>query len=265
MGQKANDQPCQRSQDGESIAEKATIRLTPEQARFFEATGYLQINELLSAEAVDYFRRIYDDFLSGRIATGAQRSDLSGRGGNQELITQIMRPSKLMSSLENSILHQKAGVIARQLMGEDMVMDFDMLIDKAPHTNAPTPWHQDEAYWIDMPDKRAVSCWVALDRATVANGCMWFVPGSHLQALRSHVQTGQGGALQCGATEREAAAVELHAGSCTFHHGRTAHYSRGNSTNNHRRAFIVNFRPATMVEFERKRGFDHLGKRAVRQ
>ena len=31
---------------------------------------------------------------------------------------------------------------------------------KAPHTDTITPWHQDQSYWLDMPDKRAVSCWV---------------------------------------------------------------------------------------------------------
>jgi len=104
-----------------------------------------------------------------------------------------------------------------------MAIDFDVLIDKVPHTNAPMPWwDHDEAYWIDMLDKRAVSCWIALDPAVKANGC-------------------------------------------TFHHGRTIHYSRGNVTADHRRAFLVNFRPAAMIAFEREQGFDHLGKRDVRQ
>ena len=239
--------------------------LTNDQIQSFHKGGYLAVEDLLTAAEVDYFRQIYDDFLTGKIDTGHHRSDLSGQGNGQELITQIMRPSLLLQMLENSSLHAKAKAIARQLLGEDMDVDFDMLIDKAPYTNAPTPWHQDEAYWINMPDKRAVSCWIALDIATKDNGCMWFVPGSNHEPLRSHVQTGKGGALQCAATENEAVAVELSPGSCTFHHGRTIHYSRGNTTANHRRAFIVNFRPAAMIAFERERGFDHLGKREVRQ
>ena len=73
-----------------------------------------------------------------------------------------------------------------------------MLIDKAPYHDFPTPWHQDCAYWIDMPDKRAVSCWVALDDVDVDNGCMWFVPTSHLLPIRPHRPAGKGGgALEC--------------------------------------------------------------------
>jgi ectoine hydroxylase-related dioxygenase (phytanoyl-CoA dioxygenase family) len=242
------------------------VMITTEQLIFFNENGYLAFENLLTPAEVSYFRGVYDDFLNGAIVTGDHRSDLSGMGdGKRELITQIMRPSVLLPALEHSSLHRKALDAVRQLMGDDMALDFDMLIDKAPHTNTPTPWHQDEAYWIDMPDKRAVSVWVALDPAVQENGSMWFVPGSQKLPLRPHRQTGNGGALQCEAAENEAVAVALQPGSCTFHHGRTIHYSRGNSTGSHRRAFILNFRPAAMVAYERERGFDHLGKREVRQ
>lgn len=49
----------------------------------------------------------------------------------------------------------------------------------------------------------------------------------------------------------------LKSGSCTFHTGRTLHYSRGNSTDGYRRAYITNYRPDTMIRWERKRNFSH--------
>lgn len=49
----------------------------------------------------------------------------------------------------------------------------------------------------------------------------------------------------------------LKAGSATLHHGKMLHYTRGNSTERNRRAFIVNFRPIAMVEYERQQGYDH--------
>ena len=49
----------------------------------------------------------------------------------------------------------------------------------------------------------------------------------------------------------------LSAGSCTFHHGRMLHYSRGNTTDRQRRAYVTNFRPREMIEFERKNNYDH--------
>jgi len=234
------------------------------QIHFYEENGYLALSTLLTAEEVECFCQVYDDFLSGKIESGRHRSDLSGQGDGRELITQIMRPSVLLPELGKSEMHRKALAIARRLSGEDMEVDFDMLIDKSPHTNTPTPWHQDEAYWPDLPDKRAASCWIALDPATKENGCMWFIPGSHKSSIRHHLQTGKAGALQCEADESEAVAVELPPGGCTFHHGRTIHYSRGNTTSHHRRAFIINMRPKKMIELERAHGFDHLGARKVR-
>jgi ectoine hydroxylase-related dioxygenase (phytanoyl-CoA dioxygenase family) len=161
-------------------------------------------------------------------------------------------------------MHQKGLQIAKQLLGEDMVLDFDMLINKAPHTNQPTPWHQDAAYWIDMPDKRALSIWFAIDEAILENGCMWYTPKSHKLPLREHHQPLGKGSLQCIGSEEESKAVPLKPGSCAIHHGHTLHYSRGNSTSGHRRAFILNFRPEKMVELEREQGMDHSGNRKVR-
>ena len=85
-------------------------------------------------------------------------------------------------------------------MGEDMDFDFDMIIAKGAHSDVETPWHQDESYWLDLPDKRALSFWIPMQDVTVRetkpkdlpkckdfatenvqvqNGCMWFVPKSH--------------------------------------------------------------------------------------
>lgn len=228
----------------------------------FDRDGFVAVHDLLAADEVAWYRDVYERFLSGAIDVGRRRSDLGAgterRQAGSENITQILWPSESMPPLLESVAYQRALAVAREILGDDAVFDFDMLIDKAPGTKTPTPWHQDCAYWIDLPDRRAASCWIALDDATVDNGCLWFVPGSHRQAMRPHRPAGRGGgALECDASEAEGTPVPLAAGSCTFHHGGTLHYSRGNSTTARRRALIVNFRPRAMVELERARGFDH--------
>ena len=240
------------------------------QVDFFNKQGYLLVENLLTQSEIDEYRNIYEDFLSNKIESADYRGDLAGQHeetGNKievERITQIMVPSRLYPTLLHKPLHQRSHAIARQLLGDDLELDFDMLIDKAPFTNAPTPWHQDCAYWISMPDTRAVSCWVALDEAVIENGCMWYIPESHLIPIRPHVPSAKGGgALVCEASEDEAIAIEIKPGSCIFHHGGTLHYSRGNSTGKRRRAFITNYRPESMIRYEREHGFDHTGDRQV--
>lgn len=245
--------------------------IRPSDIIFFETNGYVVVRNLLTAEEVDRYRQLYEDFLSNKINAAGYRSDLGSHVGNDappvkaERITQIMVPSRILPELLNESLHRNSLAIARRMLGNDLALDFDMLIDKQPYSNTPTPWHQDRAYWISMPDTRAASCWVALDKAVVENGCMWYVPGSHLLPVRPHVQAGKGGgALECDASENEGIAVELEPGDCVFHHGGTLHYSRGNSTSMRRRAFITNFRPQAMIDYERENGYDHTGKRSVK-
>ena len=50
-------------------------------------------------------------------------------------------------------------------------------------------WHQDEAF-IPTADGSLVAAWISLDRATLDNGCLWVIPGSHkhrtLWEMRQH-------------------------------------------------------------------------------
>jgi len=50
-------------------------------------------------------------------------------------------------------------------------------------------WHQDEDF-IPTRDRSLTAAWIALDDATIDNGCLWAIPGSHrsgvLWPLRRH-------------------------------------------------------------------------------
>lgn len=234
----------------------------------FDEQGYLMIRDILNEEEVEIYRKIYDRFLSGDINASSHRHDLGSHLNKKveksENICQIMWPSKFVADLLAGPFHQRALLCAKTISGEDMDFDFDMMISKAPFTDTVMPCHQDESYWPDLPDKRAVSFWLSLDFATVDNGCMQFIPGSHRQPMREHYPVQKGHhALTCNASEDEFTPVPLSPGSCTLHHGRTIHYTRGNKTPSNRRALIMNSRPAAMVLKEREQGFDHGKEKGV--
>lgn len=236
--------------------------ISKQQIDFFKAEGYLVVGNLISKTETAYYESVYTSFLDNTIDASKYRSDLSGNGDSGiEKITQIMVPSKILPELLEKPIHIKTLQIAKTLLGYDLELDFDMLINKPPYSNTITPWHQDAAYWINMPDKRALSCWVAIDQSYKENGCMWYTPKSHLKPTLEHVQTEKKGALRCNGREENSVYIELEPGSCVFHHGNTLHYSRGNSTNSNRRALITNFRSKDMIELERSQGYDHTGER----
>ena len=194
-------------------------RLAKRELSQLDEQGFLRVDDLLTPAQVDHYRQLYEAFLDGRISTGHLRGDLGGHVDDgstvdsPERITQIMWPSACVSVLYDAPIHLTSLALARQYGGDDMTFDFDMLIDKLPHTNTPTPWHQDMAYWIELPDVRSLSVWVALDEATEDNGCMWYVPGAHKKPLRKHWEAGKGGgALECEASEAEGVPVPLSTG-----------------------------------------------------
>ncbi|MFE4975942.1 phytanoyl-CoA dioxygenase family protein [Kitasatospora sp. NPDC056651] len=229
----------------------------------FLRDGFAPVGTILSPEELETHREIYDKLLSGEIESGDKRSDLAShvplREGVRENITQIMWPSALHAPLRELPLQARALAVARELIGDDAVLDFDMMIHKSPGSSVPTPWHQDAAYWIDLPDTRAVTVWVALDEATPDNGCMWYIRGSHQEPLRAHRPTSDGRNIECDCSENEpgATAVPLSAGEAVAHTGQTLHYSRGNTSDRNRRAYILNYRPAEMIRLEREQGMDH--------
>jgi Phytanoyl-CoA dioxygenase (PhyH) len=43
-------------------------------------------------------------------------------------------------------------------------------------------WHQDE-HFIPTRDRSLTAAWIALDDATIENGCLWVIPGSHRRGV----------------------------------------------------------------------------------
>src|SRR5687768_4013715 len=64
------------------------------------------------------------------------------------------------------------------LLGPDLVLLYSHSLSKKPG-GLRVAWHQDGPYWWRVEPKVAVTAWVALDDATVENGCMRVIPGSH--------------------------------------------------------------------------------------
>src|SRR5436305_1563893 len=90
------------------------------------------------------------------------------------------------------ILHKEALLdVAEAILGTPNIRLYhDQGLFKPPRIGDEVPWHQDNGYWKLEPPG-AASCWIALDDATLENGCMWVVPGSHKAGLAGHMRAGQ--------------------------------------------------------------------------
>ena len=83
-------------------------------------------------------------------------------------------------------------------------------------------WHQDEAH-IPTRDRTLTAVWIALDDATVANGCLWVIPGSHRAGVLHGRYGAKGpavrlrpGIVRVRYTEADSVPVELPAGALSL-------------------------------------------------
>ena len=56
------------------------------------------------------------------------------------------------------------------------------------------PWHQDSYYFPFEPPRRIVGLWLAVTEATLENGCLHVLPGSHREPVHEHVPDRRPGA-----------------------------------------------------------------------
>ncbi len=147
---------------------------------------------------------------------------------------------------------------ATALCGADELALFtDKLNFKRPG-GAVFPWHQDSPYFVfDCPHvDRLVSLQVYLDDATVENGCLWMIPGSHAHGrLPCFEDQGTLGRLYTDVDRAlpgaEFVPIEAPAGSVIFFNGDVVHGSRRNRTQASRRAFVLTYQPAGFAQFRR--------------
>jgi phytanoyl-CoA hydroxylase len=71
------------------------------------------------------------------------------------------------------------------LLGPQIDVFLSQFIFKNPGAYG-QPWHQDSYYFPFEPDHQ-VGVWLAVTEATLANGCLWVLPGSHREPVHEHV------------------------------------------------------------------------------
>ncbi|HEY0687349.1 MAG TPA: phytanoyl-CoA dioxygenase family protein [Steroidobacter sp.] len=146
--------------------------------------------------------------------------------------------------LQTSRFRAWAAWFGAALMRQEMEFWYEQFLGKPPGTGAPTPWHQDEAYWGRSLRDRGVTCWTAFHSVGPENGCMHFVRGGHRQLLE-HVNPPEMASdlLVCRIPEAsEVVACPLEPGCVTFHHSMTPHMTTPNISDRWRLSLAQHFR-----------------------
>jgi ectoine hydroxylase-related dioxygenase (phytanoyl-CoA dioxygenase family) len=238
----------------------SSVYLSPDQVAQFRTDGYLAVEAVTTAAEVERLRLIFDRLFESRAGWDrGQAFDLAGtdEAGQTAVLPQILNPIQFAPELAETEYRKVALQIARQLLGPDAEPWFEHAICKPARIGAPTPWHQDEAHRYDPGvDYEQISIWMPLQPATAENGCMRYIPGSHLGPVLEHRSLDSDprkSALECiGSFDPAAAkACPLPPGGAAIHHCRTIHGAGQNQTSETRRAYILAFRSAPRPALQR--------------
>ena len=220
------------------------VRLTDTQVASFQRDGFLCIDALTDDAEVEVLLRLYDELFQrdGGFVAG-DRIELNADATRAPL-PQIVNPERYAPRLIQGLAYRNAREIAGQLLGPHCVPTGNHAILKPARIGGATPWHQDEAYWDPRYAHRAVSIWLALQPATLENGCMRFIAGSHRGPVLPHqLISGDSHGLRLSGTMPDAPETicELPASGATIHDGRTLHGAGPNLAWQPRRALVFGF------------------------
>lgn len=229
--------------------------LTEEQVQFYEENGFLSLPNLTDETELEIMRVAYDRIFAEKAGRDeGNEFDLAGvdEEDKQAALPQILNPAKYAPELRDTKAEAAAREIAQQLLcpdGSEVVHGGPAhAILKPAFHGAVTPWHQDEAYWNPTVTPRSISIWMPLQDATLDNGCMQFIPGSHKLEVLPHQSINNDPRVH-GLELRQPTEVDLSkavpcpipAGGVTLHPGRTLHYAGANNSPHPRRALIFGF------------------------
>ncbi len=227
--------------------------LSDEQVRFFVDEGYLVMPGLVGAADVEAMRADAVTLARGRYACEGIKP-VPESMTDAEVVKNILcihQPHKVSPVMLQYVKDARICGVLSQITAAHLahwdgsVKCMQSMFFIKPPGFQGQAWHQDEAY-IPTRDRSLVGAWIALDDATVENGCLWILPGSHrsgyLYPQRPHENEDEFDFApeSFGFDDRDEIPVEVKTGSVVFFNGHLLHRSKKNRSGSNYRRVLVN-------------------------
>ena len=169
--------------------------LSARHAAAWDRDGFFLVKEFSPPDVCDAMLRRAIDLAreaDGRGVAGTAivhpERNLADSMGSEALAEE--RVSKVFKVHRDSVFHEFAtqpDLVAsvQHLLGTDIDCFLSQFIFKNPGAWG-QPWHQD-AFYSPFDLGPQVGVWLAVTEATLANGCLHVVPGSHLEPVHEHL------------------------------------------------------------------------------
>ncbi|HXD76181.1 MAG TPA: phytanoyl-CoA dioxygenase family protein [Puia sp.] len=215
---------------------------------FYRDNGYLIAPALFSHAEISQLRKETAEIFRGKRGTLDGLLPVSEGLTDEEVLKQYVAvhfPHKISPVIREYLTHRGVTTVLSHIVGPNVKCMQSMLFVKGPG-KAGQSWHQDE-YYIPTRDCSLVGVWIAIDDATIENGCLWIVPGSHRPAwIRPRVSSNNPEYADpdtvdvSGYGSEDLVPVEVKSGSVVFFNGYTLHSSLRNKTATGFRMALVN-------------------------
>ncbi|MDE0088752.1 MAG: phytanoyl-CoA dioxygenase family protein [Candidatus Poribacteria bacterium] len=228
--------------------------VSDKECQFFIENGYLVVPNLLSDSEIEELRQDTVTLARGEYECDNMKP-LPDSVTDEDAIGRILcihQPHFVSDTIGKYVKHPKICGILSQITAAHLPF-WDgsvkcmqsMLFVKPPNFQGQA-WHQDEIY-IPTRDRSLIGAWIAMDDATVENGCLWVLPGSHRQGYlypqRNHENPDEFDFAQesYGFDGSEEVPVEVTTGTLVFFNGYLLHRSRKNRGSTFRRVLVNHY------------------------
>lgn len=130
--------------------------------------------------------------------------------------------------------------LVSRVMSPNLFFFRGIMVVKERGVGSAFPWHQDFAYWgKGSPELAGV--WIALKDATVDNGCLEVIPGSHRWGVLPVINNDPGNPVLTSEQESLTVPVPVPAGGAILFHSLLVHRSSPNRSDHDRWAIVYEY------------------------
>jgi ectoine hydroxylase-related dioxygenase (phytanoyl-CoA dioxygenase family) len=224
------------------------VKITEQHVDAFRRDGFLVVEDALTHQEVDSLRAETVRICRGHLGRVRGLPPVLADDSDEDVVKRticVHFPHKVSEVMYDFLHHPVIVDGLTHVIGPNVKCMQSMLFIKAAGKPGQA-WHQDEGF-IPTRDRSLNAAWMALDDATVENGCLWVIPGSHKRGIifphREHdderfdcvVES-----FQFPYTDEDSVPVEVKAGAIVFFNGYLLHRSLPNIAAGGFRRSLVN-------------------------
>lgn len=223
-------------------------RIADAEVESYKENGFLVVPNALAFEEVEALRAETAAICRGERGEVRNLPEHASGEIDDDVIRRVLcihMVHKISSVMYDALAHPVMADVLTHIIGPNVKCMQSMLFIKSAGKPGQA-WHQDEIY-IPTRDRSLTGGWIALDDATVNNGCLWVIPGSHRPGVLWPQRTHHDTRFDCAHetfrfpfTDADAIPVEVEAGAIVFFNGYLLHRSLPNRATSGFRRVLVN-------------------------